>query len=79
MKWIRLPKQIRSDGTEVIRYSNDEAPIYIESQKRQIPHANGKSGTWAHTTYAVLMHGIEITTKSTLAAAKECAEDIANK
>lgn len=70
MKWEKVGKHIGADGT-TITYRLQGAPQYeIESRKRHIPHANG-SGTWDHTTYVVLYHGLKVAEKMTLKAAKE--------
>lgn len=70
MKWEKVGKRIGAEGT-TITYRLQSAPQYeIESRKRHIPHANG-SGTWDHTTYVVLYHGLRVAEKMTLKAAKE--------
>lgn len=61
------------DGVDVY-YTNSERPnIRIESRKRNIPHAGGRSGTWQHTSFFVIVE------KTTLRDAKELAELIAEK
>ncbi len=70
MKWEKVGKRIGVEGT-TITYRLQNAPQYeIESRKRHIPHANG-SGTWDHTTYVVLYHGLKVEEKMTLKAAKD--------
>jgi hypothetical protein len=32
----------------------------VESRKKSIPHANGRSGTWEHTSYFVVKDGKDI-------------------
>lgn len=61
-KWIRTGKKVTPEGS-TITYEQVDHPIgqseyywFIESRKRHIPHS-GRSGTWDHTTYAVLMPG----------------------
>jgi len=50
-------------------------PLYIESRRRHIPHADGV-GTWDHTTYFVIQNGTELVEKQTLRDAKEYAEGL---
>ena len=72
MKWIKMGKTVNEEGT-TITYEAENHPFTIESRKRHIPHAN-RSGTWDHTTYAVIFLGKEVTEKNSLRDAKECAE-----
>ena len=73
MKWVNMGKTINEEGT-TITYEAADYPITIESRKRHIPHAGGRSGTWDHTSYFVLYLGEEVVEKSSLRDAKEYAE-----
>ena len=77
MKWIRTGKTVGPEGTTII-YEGHRAGIRIESRKRHIPHANG-SGTWDHTTYFVVVDGVDLKERYSLADAKEWAEDYLDK
>ena len=39
------------NGESTIYYESDDGQWLIESRKRAIPHAGGRSGYWMHTTY----------------------------
>lgn len=73
IKWIKAGRTVSCEGTTVI-YRGEGTDITIESRKRHIPHAGGRSGTWDHTTYFVLKDGIEIKEKYSLKDAKAYAE-----
>lgn len=73
MKWVNMGKTINEEGT-TITYEAADYPITIESRKRHIPHAGGRSGTWDHTSYFVLYLGEEVVEKNSLRDAKEYAE-----
>lgn len=58
IKWIKVSKTERPEGTD-IRYESADLPgVAIESRKRHIPHAggNGYMGRtyWDHTTYFLI-------------------------
>lgn len=78
MKWVNMGKTINEEGT-TITYEAADYPITIESRKRHIPHAGGRSGTWDHTSYFVLYLGEEVVEKNSLRDAKEYAEKMLNK
>jgi len=78
MKWRQMGKEINAEGTTVT-YWADERPITIESRRRHIPHANGKPGTWDHTSYFVLWKGHEVKEFRTLRDAKAFAENYKGK
>lgn len=78
MKWRQMGKEINAEGTTVT-YWADERPITIESRRRHIPHANGKPGTWDHTSYFVLWKGHEVKECWTLRDAKAFAETYKGK
>ncbi len=78
MTWEKVSKRTGTEGT-TITYRLQSAPQYeIESQKRHIPHANG-SGTWDHTSYVVLYHGLKVAEKMRLSDAKDYAERMLTK
>ncbi len=76
--WEKVPKTVNSEGT-TIRYQAwlpcKRLPLYIESRKCHIPHANGV-GTWDHTEYVVLKGDEVLATRQTLTAAKGYAEEV---
>lgn len=74
MKWIKMGKTVTAEGT-TITYEAENAPVSIESRKRHIPHANGRPGTWDHTSYTVVHLGKDVIEKQTLADAKKYAEE----
>lgn len=75
IRWEKVGKTVRGDGTTVIRYGGIGTDYAIESRKEQIPHAT-RPGSWAHTTYAVIRDGEEVTTRYTLKDAKELVEEL---
>lgn len=72
MKWKRLERKVRPEGTDVI-YGLEDSDITVESRKRHIPHANG-SGTWDHTSYFVVRGGKDVVERWSLKDAKAYAE-----
>lgn len=76
--WEKVSKTVNAEGT-TIRYQacmpGKRLPLYIESRKRHIPHANGV-GTWDHTEYVVIKGNEELATRQTLMAAKGYAEEV---
>lgn len=72
--WIKINKNVNADGTTITYQHKDNPWLVIQSRKRHIPHAN-RSGTWDHTTYWVLINGVEEREFYSLRDAKEyCAE-----
>lgn len=59
IKWTKGGKLIRQDMTINIYYYG-ETGYTVESRKKQIPHANGRAGTWEHTTYFVVKDGEDV-------------------
>lgn len=59
IKWTKGGKLIRQDMTINIYYYG-ETGYTVESRKKQIPHANGRAGTWEHTTYFVVNDGEDV-------------------
>lgn len=73
VRWIKTERRVSLRGTDNV-YEVPGTGFAIESRKRHIPHANGRPGTWDHTTYWVLKDGKELIEKYSLADAKEYAE-----
>ena len=74
IKWKKTGKIVSGEGT-TITYSSGTA-YTIESRKRHIPHAGGRSGTWDHTTYHILRDGVEVGKQYSLSDAKYLAENM---
>ncbi len=75
IKWEKKGRTVSDEGT-TITYWADVGPLTIESRKRHIPHAGGRSGTWDHTSYFVLYKGHEVKELYSLKDAKEFAETL---
>jgi hypothetical protein len=75
MKWEKMGKTVNAEGTTVT-YEAVNHPFTIESRKRHIPHANGRPGTWDHTSFFVIFLGKEVAEKHSLKDAKEYAEGL---
>lgn len=75
--WEKTGKAVTGEGT-TITYTLAGTPYTVESRKRQIPHAS-RSGSWEHTTFAVLKGGQQVDTRHTLQDAKEIAEKLAEE
>lgn len=71
MKWIKTGKTENEEGTTITYVLDGNTGYSIESRKRRIPHAGGRSGTWDHTSYFVLIDGQELIEKFSLKDAKE--------
>ena len=71
--WKRTGRIVSKEGTTTIYHAAGKG-FEIESRKRHIPHANGRPGTWDHTTYWVKKDGKDVIEKYSLAGAKEYAE-----
>ena len=74
IEWKKTGKIVSDEGT-TITYSSGTA-YTIESRKRHIPHAGGRSGTWDHTTYHILRDGVEVGKQYSLSDAKYLAENM---
>ena len=72
MEWEKTGRVVKSNGESTVTYSNGQGTT-IESRKRHVPHANGV-GYWTHTTYWVLVDGVEVVEKYSLKDAKEFVE-----
>lgn len=73
--WIKIEKSANQDGTTITYQHKDNPWLIIQSRKRHIPHANG-IGTWDHTTYFVLVNGVEEKQCYSLRDAKEYCEKL---
>lgn len=73
MTWKKIGKTVNEEGTTNI-YAASGTVYTIESRKRHIPHAGGRSGTWDHTTYHILKNGVEVGKQYSLTDAKYLAE-----
>ena len=74
MKWIRAQRTVHGNGEAEILYESDGTPVKVESRKKAIPHANGRSGCWMRTTYFVIRPDGTEEEHWSLARAKEIAE-----
>lgn len=74
IEWKKTGKIVSDEGT-TITYSSGTA-YTIESRKRHIPHAGGRSGTWDLTTYHILRDGVEVGKQYSLSDAKYLAENM---
>jgi hypothetical protein len=72
--WIKAGTTIKANGEKTIQYVSFRNPNAIESRKVVIPHANGRSGVWYHTSYFLIRPDGTEKEYWTLAAAKEAAE-----
>jgi len=80
IRWIKAGKTANAEGTTIeYQLADTAAPITIESRKRHIPHANGRAGTWDHTTYHVLYNEVEVQQRYSLRDAKAYAERLLEK
>lgn len=77
MRWKKEGNKFTANGT-IITYAAPGTDLTIESRKRQIPHANGHSGTWEYTSFYVLKGRHVLVEKHSLTDAKEYAEEVAN-
>ncbi len=74
MKWVKVGRTVSVDKT-VNTYEIPFSGYTIESRKVRIPHANGRSGFWWHTSYFVIKNGEELIEKFSLGDAKEYVEN----
>ena len=72
VRWTKTGKTVNQEGTTII-YGCQDPAVKIESRKRHIPHAN-RVGTWDHTTYFVVVYGVDVKELYSLADAKAYAE-----
>lgn len=74
--WIRVGKSVNRDGTTITYQYKGNPWLIIQSRKRHIPHAGGRPGTWDHTTYFVLINGVEEKECYSLRDAKEYCNEL---
>ena len=74
IKWTKMGTSVNQEGMTVT-YEAEDMPVTIEGRKRYIPHANGKPGSWAYTSYFVLRYGEEVKELHSLKDAKQYAEE----
>lgn len=55
-KWEIEKKEIRGVERDIVYGCKDFPGVTITSEKREIPHANGRPGGWMHTRY-IVRHG----------------------
>lgn len=53
MRWTKTGRSVKANGESTVYYESNTG-INIESRKRAIPHAGGRSGSWMHTTYFLI-------------------------
>ena len=71
--WEKTGKTISAEGTTVVYTAKENPQVRIESRKRKIPH-NAKPGFWWHTTYVVVVCGVDWIEQISLKRAKEYAD-----
>lgn len=74
-KWIKEERRVSAQGTTII-YRLVGTQLTVQSRKRLIPHAGGRSGGWWHTSYFVCRDGRDLIEKYSLKDAKEYAEEL---
>ena len=75
MRWEKTGREVKANGESTVFYESTDGRFRIESRKRAIPHAGGRSGSWMHTSY-YLIDSDDGTEKEyySLKDAKEAAE-----
>ena len=73
--WEQVSKTVQPDITTITYQCKGNPWLVIQSRKRQIPHS-GRPGTWEHTTYFVLINGIEEKESYSLRDAKEYCDKL---
>ncbi len=75
MRWERTGREVKANGESTTTYiSHNPEGWMIESRKKAIPHAGGRSGYWMHTTYFLLCGDGTEKEYYSLRDAKEAAE-----
>ena len=74
-KWVKEERRVSAQGTTIV-YRLVGTQLTVQSRKRLIPHAGGRSGGWWHTSYFVLRAGRELIEKYSLKDATEYAEEL---
>ena len=78
--WKKLEKNVNAEGTTITykrlpEPGDPETAVLVQSRLRHVPHAN-REGTWDHTTYVVIINGVEIRERYSLKDAKDYAEEV---
>lgn len=76
--WEKAGRTVKASGETTILYKSADGRFALESRKRAIPHAGGRSGSWMHTSYFLRDRETEDPWKEFYAMkdAKEAAEKI---
>lgn len=75
-KWEIEKKEIRGAERDIVYSCKDFTGVTITSEKREIPHANGRSGGWMHTRYIVRYGDGNETERYSLKDAKWFVENV---
>ena len=75
IKWVKEGRIVSAERTINI-YRLVGTQYTVQSRKRLIPHAGGRSGGWWHTSYFVLRDGKELIEKYSLKDAKDYVEKL---
>ncbi len=75
IKWVKEGRIVSTERTINI-YRLVGTQYTVQSRKRLIPHAGGRSGGWWHTSYFVLRDGRELIEKYSLKDAKDYVEKL---
>lgn len=75
IKWVKEGRIVSAEMTINI-YRLVGTQYTVQSRKRLIPHAGGRSGGWWHTSYFVLRDGRELIEKYSLKDAKDYVEKL---
>ena len=78
-EWEKIDRNVNDEGTTITYRAKEDRRFIVQSRKRHIPHANGRSGTWDHTSYFVIFNGKEVIERYSLKDAKEYAEGLINE
>lgn len=75
-KWEIEKKEIRGAERDIVYGCKDFPGVTITSERREIPHANGRPGGWLHTRYIVRSEGGDAVERYSLKDAKWFAENV---
>ncbi len=75
MIWEKIGRAVQTSGESTTYYRTKDGRFTIESRKRKIAHANGRSGFWWHRTYFLIDGDGNEKEYYSLKDAKEAAED----
>lgn len=76
MKWEKTGRTVKDNGESTTYYAAEKGKLRIESRKKAIPHAGGRSGYWMHTSYFLIMEDGTEREFWSLKDAKEYAEGV---